>query len=402
MSQTQNHPLASSKGHSDLYRRLVTRGWEFDFFQAIWLLERYADTGVRIGHRGPVGKEGFRFRPDVSMGFAATDIRRIATVTSPENDQSFFRIDIAFMGLYGTTTPLPLHYAVDILRSVDQAGSETTDSEPTLEVGQHSSGIDTADSQAPATPMRDFLDVFHHRLISLFYRTWLKYRYERTFGLPGRDTLTDYLLWLIGVSPNWDEKILHVSPVRLIRYAGLLTQHPRSLVSLEGLLQDYWGDIGVESHSCLGRWIPVPAQDRNLLRDPDHRPYRPCRLGIDLTVGEEVYDLSGAFTMTFGPTDWATYLTFLPGEPRWVQTCALVKIYCTDPMSLTVEMRIREHEIPELKLASDNTAARLGMTGWVRTVPIKETSVTFDATYFMWSRSPQSEEQHQPDMSYSP
>src|SRR5262249_39251064 len=108
--------------------RMLARGWEFDFFQAAWLLERYCpDSGIqgyakhvkaaRVGERGPLSCDPLRFRPPVSMGFPPTDVRRVESLRNPENQGYYFRLDVTFMGLYGVCTPLPLHYARNILIS---------------------------------------------------------------------------------------------------------------------------------------------------------------------------------------------------------------------------------------------------------------------------------------------
>lgn len=357
-------------GDTALLTRLLTRGWEFDFFQAVWLLERYGGARVPVGDRGPVAEEPFRFRPDISLGFSPTDVRRISQTTDAGGQTTFYQIDVTFMGLYGVCTPLPLHYAVDLLRSVEQHSAvlpEVVDGEPGDGVARVQSGA----REAASHPTRAFLDIFHHRLISLFYRSWLKYRYGRAFGTENRDVITAYLLWLIGCPGAYDEEVLGVPPIRLLRYGGVLTQHPRSATSLEGVLLDYWGDVSVEVEQCVGRWVSVPPADRNEIGVTN------STLGTDLTVGEQVYDLGGAFNVTIGPTDWATYLYFLPREPRFEQTRALVQLYCADPLSFTMELCLRAREAPELQLCSDDGAARLGYTSWVRTGELDQTSVTF-------------------------
>ena len=104
------------------------------------------------------------------------------------------------------------------------------------------------------------------------------------------------------------------------------------------------------------------------------------KLGIDLTIGEEVYDLSGAFSISIGPLDWETYLTFQPDGERFAQTRSLVELYNTDPLSFTIEMKLHEGEVPEMRLSSDDQAGRLGFTSWVRTDELPATSVTFAST----------------------
>ena len=359
---------AASPSEGALLERLLTRGWQFDFFQAAWLLERYCGDRMPVGGRGPVSDELIRFRPEVSMSFPATDVRRITARRGAGGADLHYRIDVTFMGLYGVSTPLPLHYAVDILRAV-----EPYQARPTGEAA--ADAAEPADSDGDSTPTRDFLDIFHHRLVSLFYRSWAKYRYHVTFGMPGRDTITEYLLWLVGCARGHDEAALGVNPARLIRYAGLLTHHPRPAVSLEGLLCDYWHGMPARVHQCIGRWVPLTPADLNVLGMTN------CQLGVDLTVGEQVYDLSGAFNITLGPMDWATYLFFLPGEWGYEQTRSLVHYYCSDPLSFTIEIKLLPGEAQPMHLSTDDEAGRLGLTSWVGEGEAAETSVTFVTDY---------------------
>jgi type VI secretion system ImpH/TssG family protein len=347
--------------------RLLTRGWEFDFFQAVWLLERYGGGRTTVGGRGPVAEEAIRFRPDVWLGFPPTDVRRITPSRRAEGDDPLYCVEVTFLGLYGVSTPLPLHYAVEMLRSVEP--DDTLARQPAPEVPAPVPA--PVDLDSASTPGRDFLDIIHHRLTSLFYRSWTKYRYYATFGMPDRDRISDYLLLLICCMPSYDRTVLGVSPIRLLRYAGFLTQHPKSAVALEGLLSDYWGGLPVRIEQCVGRWVPLAASDLNRLGAAN------SRLGVDLTVGEQVYDLSGAFDMALGPVDWATYLSFLPGQEGFQQTRALARFYCADPLSFTLTLELFAGEIPEMRLSSDAEAGRLGFTSWVRTYASPETAVTF-------------------------
>ena len=174
---------------------------------------------------------------------------------------------------------------------------------------------------------------------------------------------------------QWDQALLGVSPLRMIRYAGTLTQHPRSAASLEGLLLDYWKRVPIEVEQFVGRWVPLKPIDLNRLGALN------SRLGVDLTVGEQVYDISGAFNIKLGPMDWATYLTFLPDGPRYAETRSIVLLYCADPLSFSIEAGLRAGQVPEFQLTSDDATGRLGYTTWVRTSDLPETSVTFDATW---------------------
>lgn len=379
--QREDRDKSSLLERRPLMRRLEKSPWEFDFFRAVWSLERGLDTGVRVGGRGPVAKEVLRFRPHVIVGFPSTDIRRITRVGTMEDGTPVFRIEVTFLGLYGVASPMPAHYAIQIFRNAElQSGDipSKADEERGVESPEKSAAAAKASPGATTTAeskggaARDFLDLLNHRMVSYFYRAWTKYRYEFTFGDSGRDDITRYLLWLIGVSPEGDAALLGVPPIRLLRYAGMLTQHPRSAVSLEGVLTDYWGGrlpIRVDQH--VGRWVALPVDDLNRIGLAN------SRLGEDLTAGEQVYDLSGAFNIEVGPVDWDTYMALLPDGEAHAQTRSLARLFTADPLLFTVEIKLAPGVVPELRLGSGENAGRLGLTSWVRTKDVPATSVSF-------------------------
>ncbi len=349
-----------------LHERILERGFEFDFFQLVWLLERLHGERAPVGGRGPVGEEVMRFRPAVTLGFPSTDVRRVSEVEDPATDRETYLLDVTFLGLYGSSTPLPLHFAVDILRSVDPYNPAAGDEEEDQASSEHGVVVESA-------PTRDFLDVFHHRVISFFYRVWTKYRYDKAFPLVGRNDVTDYLLWFIGCPPGYQRETLGVDPLRLLRYGGILTQHPRSGITLEGMLDDYWDGLDVRVEQFVGVWVPLVEEDMNRVGAVN------CTLGEDLIVGEQMYDLSSKFNTVIGPMDWPTYLRFLPDGRQFAETVSLIKLYSADPLAFTIEAELLDEQAPEARLSSESDAGRLGYTTWLRTDEVPATSVTFDS-----------------------
>ena len=367
-------PLTPSQ--DEVYERLTTHGWEFNFFQAVWLLERFRGGSAiagypahvkpaMVGERGPVRCEPLRFRPHISMGFPPTDVRRIEALPNPDNNGQYFRINITFLGLYGVATPLPPHFARTLLIAQERWSAQV---KPEGAAAPWEERAPKSDSP----PQRDFLDLLHHRLISLFYRAWSKYRYDRSFGMPGRDCVTDYLRLLIGV-PRGSDDLLDVPALRLIRYAGILTQQPRSAATLEGMLSDFWEGLPVQIEQFVGRWVALAATDMNRIGMLN------STLGEDLTVGEQVYDLGGRINIQVGPVDWNTYLTFLPDGQRYAEAKTLVQLYNADPFSFTLEIKLMPDQIPQSRLGGAG-GARLGYTTWIATKEMPETSAVFDAT----------------------
>src|SRR5262245_36535539 len=126
------------------------RPQSFSFFQLVALLERFHAPAARVGCEGPADKELLRFRSGTSLGFPASDISDFLQM---EGSAARYEMVVTFLGLHGSVSPLPTFYAEDVLQNDDDGN-----------------------------PVREFLDVFHHRFISLFYRAWLKYRYHTQFS----------------------------------------------------------------------------------------------------------------------------------------------------------------------------------------------------------------------------
>jgi len=373
MAQEPNDmAVARDTGNNRLLKRLLTQGYEFDFFQAVWLIERFLGERTPVGMRGPIREEGLRFRPGVSVAFPATDVHSINLDRDKDTSGEQFRMDVTFMGLYGTGSPLPTHYPMDILREVDKAtGTATARKEG------HAGAPDPIEEERlsrASTPTRDFLDLIHHRLISLFYRAWIKYRYEKQFALPGRDTMTGYLLWMVGCPSVFGARSYGVPPLRLLRYAGVWTQQLKSADLLGGVLSDYWMGLPVDIEQCVGSWTPIPMDDLNSIGTAN------CALGVDMNMGEQIFDMNSTFNVALGPVDWNTFQFFLPDGLGFAETRSLIRLYCTDPLSFTIEVKLLPGEVPEMRLTSDTQAGRLGFTSWLCTGDLPETSVSFDAS----------------------
>src|SRR5262249_36267283 len=125
---------------------------------------------------------------------------------------------VAFLGLTGPQGVLPQHYTALLLRRIREK--------------DHA--------------LHDFLDLFNHRAVSLFYRAWEKYRlpfaYERSRldGSEEADACTRSLYCLVGLGTGSQRGRLAIDDEAFLFYSGHFAHHPRSASGLEGLLEDYF------------------------------------------------------------------------------------------------------------------------------------------------------------------
>src|SRR5438046_10737079 len=92
------------------------------FFQLVQMLERHYGPAAGLGGPGPAASELIRLRPDPSLAFPSGDVASLEQVTdSPDR----FLITTTFLGLYGTTSPLPRFFSEQILWCQQHADGET-------------------------------------------------------------------------------------------------------------------------------------------------------------------------------------------------------------------------------------------------------------------------------------
>src|SRR5690606_20452165 len=105
----------------------------------------------------------------------------------------------------------------------------------------------------------DFLDLFHHRILSLFYRAWKKNRFP--VGLEsGDDRLREHVLDLVGMGVPELREDLPFEEDALAFYAGLLSSQHRGAVALQQLLEDYF-EVPIEVRQFEGAWFGLPDRD---------------------------------------------------------------------------------------------------------------------------------------------
>ena len=197
------HPLTTE---------LLQDASQYSFYEAVRLLHGLHKDAPKVGYQGPPERERMRFRPLLSMSFPVADIAGVSALEQPDGSERY-RLDLTFMGLYGPSTPLPAFYTEDLIRLEDD------------------------DSL-----IRGFLDLFHHRLFSFVYRVWEKYRHTVQYDSSGKDYYSQRLLTLIGTSLDQLPGGEDIRAGRLLAYAGLLTQQPRSAATLRAVAQRHPAD----------------------------------------------------------------------------------------------------------------------------------------------------------------
>ena len=314
----------AGKRAADRLSYLLERGREFSFYQAVRWLERLNPTAQPLGREGSPEQESVRLRPSVSLSFPPADLEEIKPL--PQGDK--VQITTTFFGLYGSDTPLPYAYAEHIAQiSPEHYGRR----------------------------VRAFLDIFHHRLLSLLYRAWDKYRPDST-AEDGLDPLFSRALAFIGYSKELGlggEDLPRMSEVRL-----KVMRH-RSADGLSFLLRKRLGH-DVEVEQLIHRTVPIPEDQRSRLGQAN------CELGASLVAGRRIRDCN-KIRLKVEAEDFPMFSRLLPGKPDFEALEEVMSTYLTDRMDHDVEVRLAKKKIPKWELGSQGLA--LGESLWLGNPP---------------------------------
>jgi type VI secretion system protein ImpH len=312
----------------EMTEQLLSDGRRFDFFQALRLLDHALRAG---GAKEDDTTAAIRIRPQLSLSFPPADIETIERIKADE--RALFRITANFMGLYGAASPLPTFYTEDLITEENEDESAC----------------------------RDFLDIFHHRLYTLLYSGWKKYRLFFEIAESANAKNLEQLYCLIGLGHAG----LHpgrIDTYRLLRYIGLFTQFPRSAAGLQALLADALGGVPVSIVPCVLRRAKIPENQR--LRMGIAR----SQLGWDSYLGEEIEDRMSQCRIRIGPLTLVDFLRFTPGQADHEELKTLSDLYLTEPLVLEVELVLAPNEAKTVRLG-DPMHSMLGVTTWVFSSP---------------------------------
>lgn len=286
----------------------------FDFFQAVTLLERWLEPEASVGEGVMPGKEAVHFRSNVGFGFPANEIE---SIRPPRGAGEPAEMVVNFLGLAGFQGPLP-DWVTELI--VDREAYK-----------------DTA--------LRDFLDLFNHRLVSLMYRAKRKYRPALENRSPEATRPGRSLFALTGLGTPGLASRMGVPDRALLPYVGLLTANQRSQIGLERILSDYFR-VPVEVRPFQDRWLTLDERDVTRLGVTGQNQ----RLGRGAVLGRRVLDRAASFDLALGPLTLREFLDLLPTGQRFRSLGSLTRFYVGEEQDFRVRLKLAREQVPELRL----------------------------------------------------
>ncbi len=321
---------AMRAGMQLFWRKLKRRPYDFDLFFTLRMLQARHPELPRLGKASRPQFEPIRLGQDPSLAFAPATIAEVlpGTATQPE------RLMVWSFGLYGPNGPMPTHlteYVRERLRQFD---------DPTL---------------------ARFSDIFHHRLLLLFFRAWSDVQPTTSLDIPGGDNFGRFVGSIVGIGEASQQRRDDVPDHAKLFLAGHFTRATRNPEGLARAISIYFGVAVQVQEFCLHYLELEPAQQTRLTRDACN-----SQLGIDAVVGSRVPDAQSKFRLRIGPLDLPQYERFLPGGDDFQALIDWVRNYLGVEYAWDFELVLKREAVPRGQLGG---AGRLGWTSWALDAP---------------------------------
>lgn len=317
-----------------LAQQLFDEPYRFRFFQAVRLLERaYADRKP-VGQDAAADEEVVRFRTRQTFSFPACEIHDLSH--DPEPDSKPPEMVVSFMGLTGPLGVLP-HQYTELLMDRIRYGD---------------------------TALWSFLDIFNHRLISLFYRVWEKYHFPIAYERTGEDQFTAYLFDLIGLGTNGLRGRFSFNDQALLFYGGLIAQRPHSATTLTAIVSDYFA-VPAKAVQFPGAWLKLGDNITSLGRANS-------QLGGNTIAGSRVWSDQAKFRIRIGPMSLKQFRRFVPVGSAYRSLTEIVRFLAGLEYEFDVQLVLKKDEVPFPILGADQDGPRLGWTSWLKTTEFRE------------------------------
>ncbi len=296
----------------------------FDLDQLIYLIESIRTNITALGEGPNPAKEAVRIRSNLTMHHQGTEISRIEVANTPSGLPEVYINTLSLAGINGPLATPFTEMLLDSLHDKDYTGLH-------------------------------FLDIFHHRLSSLWHRL-RKRTYPHLYQSPPSSTPIGMLQQdLSGFKQQND-----------VQHTLFYDHFWRRARSLSGFLQMVEMIFGIRAKGTPfeGTWRTVSADTGSKLGASGQFQV----LGHNAILGLRCWDQSAGFSITLSPIDWATLQQFLPftdptfGGGKFAQLKQLLISYMGSQPRVFLNLALQQAQNQGTFL---NKRSALGWNSWL-------------------------------------
>ena len=330
-------------------RRLKSGAGAPDFWAFVRAMENARPSNPRLGKAKNPLDENVRFGQQPYLHFPPTDIAEIIEGGRAAGVDA--TIILYFFGLLGVNGPMPLEFTNYVFRRSHNHFDNT---------------------------WRRFLDIIHHRFVTLYYRSYAAGQQAMSFDRKDDDPLSFIIKSLAGFStagstPDREEMLI-------LRSVAQLSCASKNRAGLEDMLRRLF-----KFNLAVRDFIPssgdIPAENRAVLGKKN------ATLGLDAQIGSAYLSITGKFEIQIGPLSFDEYRSFMLDRNGARLLIEAVSLYLDRPMDYSVVFTVRTHTIPLAQLGFDPAHARweapqLGYTCWIGNPEEELITLRIDAARF--------------------
>lgn len=311
----------------ELLSSLQQEPYKYGFYAALRQLECWYKDKPRIGYSVKPADDAVRFGQMPSLQFAPSTL-----VSFDAKGGRIAKLKVYFFGVFGPNGSLPLHLT-EFARSRIRNFKDDT--------------------------FAEFVDIFHHRLLSLFYRVWADKEPTVQFDRADKDRFAFYVGSLLGIGEPSLQKRDVIPDYTKLHFAAHLGCHTRHASGLQAILSDYL-QVPVKIEEFIGEWLNIP-EDSYCFLDDDRST---GQLGVSAVIGTKTWQCQHKFRLIMGPLDLPEYESLLPIGDKLESLRSLVNNYIGFEYNWDVNLVLKQEQVPTAQLGK---YGRLGWTSWLKT-----------------------------------
>lgn len=284
-------------------------------------LDANAPLAARIGYSVSPKQDFARFGQTPLLHFHSSAFTKVKF----DRNSGEYKLKNSYWGMLGINGPLPSHLTEYAIERNHRLKDNT---------------------------FTEFLDVFNHRFISLFYRAWADAEPTVSHDRPEHDNFKQRLNTFSGESSASQDTFGQSKNIHQY-LAGLFSQKNRSGKALSQILSEYL-HLEVNIQEFQGRWYDLQPNEQTQLGKNN------VSLGVSSLIGTRTYQRSFNFSINIGPLDYSRYISLLNNKHGLKTIVELTQKAIGQEYEFSINIILKAHQTKACQLGS----AKLGINSW--------------------------------------
>ncbi|CCN36822.1 conserved hypothetical protein [Vibrio nigripulchritudo SO65] len=288
-------------------------------FESLHLIEQFLlKSESNLGTDHLPSQENIELKVAQQLGYEIGEFTKI----KPKHNQSLI-VMTNLIGLTGENGVLPKHYSELILQRLKA-------DDPTLQ---------------------DFLDIFNHRILSLFYRTWQNFQPTVQHRRVSQNTFSPWDQVLTSLTGNLGDRAIH--------WGGLFGKPVKSRGAIQACLESLSG-CEVEIHDFKGKWMQLTDDEQTRLCSKKMPEGQFSELGRGASLGQKAWNVNAGFTVEFTAKGQDQVHGMMPKGERITEIKALCQDLLGETASIEWTLTAEYKHLPKVQLKKGGGRLALG------------------------------------------